>query len=68
MSAKGSLGQYKWKQHKSVFEEECSNFVQQRKQAKLQWLQNPKRSNADNLKNVRNENIKHFVNKRRQTI
>ena len=30
------LGQYEWKQQKPWFDEECSKFVDQRKQAKLQ--------------------------------
>jgi hypothetical protein len=49
ISAKGSLGLYERKQHKPWFEEECSKFLDQRKQAKMQWLQNPNQSNVDNL-------------------
>jgi hypothetical protein len=37
------------------FDEECLHFLGQRKQAKMQWLQDPNRSNLDNLKNVRLE-------------
>jgi hypothetical protein len=37
------------------FDEECSKFVHQRKQAKLQWLQEPNQTNADNLNKVRHE-------------
>jgi hypothetical protein len=35
ISAKESLGQYEWKQRNPWFDEECSQFVDQRKQAKL---------------------------------
>jgi hypothetical protein len=37
ISAKESLGYYKLKQHKSWFDEECSESVDKRKQVKLQW-------------------------------
>jgi hypothetical protein len=36
-----SLSYYELKQRKSWFYEECSELLDQRKQAKLQWLQNP---------------------------
>jgi hypothetical protein len=41
ISAKDSLGLYERKQHKPWFDKECSTFLDQRKQAKMQWLQNP---------------------------
>jgi hypothetical protein len=44
-------GQYEWKLHEPRFGEECSKFVYQKKQAKLQWLQNPRQINADNMNN-----------------
>jgi hypothetical protein len=40
------------KQHKPWFDEECSKLLDQRKQAKLQQLQNPSQSTQDNLNNV----------------
>jgi hypothetical protein len=43
------------KQHKLWFDEECSQFLRQRKQAKMQWLQDPNQSNLDNLNNARHE-------------
>ena len=43
-----SLGLYKLKQHKPWFDEECLRFLDQRKQAKMQWLQHPDQSNVDN--------------------
>jgi hypothetical protein len=47
-----NLGLYELKQHKPWFDEECSRFLDQRKQAKMQLLQDPNRSNVDNLNNV----------------
>jgi len=38
---KESLGLYELKQHKPWFDEKCLGFLDQRKQAKMQWLQDP---------------------------
>jgi hypothetical protein len=38
ISAKESLGYYELRKHKPWFDEGCSKLVDQRKQAKLQWL------------------------------
>jgi len=43
------------KQHKPWFAEECLGFLGQRKQAKMQCIQDPRKSNVDNLNNVRHE-------------
>ena len=40
-SAKESLGVHEWKQHKPWFDEECLGFLDQRKRAKMQWVQDP---------------------------
>jgi hypothetical protein len=40
-SAKHGLGLQDVKQHKPWFDEECLGFLDQRKQAKVQWLQDP---------------------------
>jgi hypothetical protein len=37
------------KQHTAWFSNECSKLLYQRKQAKLQWLQDPNEINTDNL-------------------
>jgi hypothetical protein len=34
------------------FDEKCSKILNQRKQAKLKWLQEPSQINGDNLNNV----------------
>jgi len=52
-SAKESLGLHKLKQHKLWFDDECLGFLDQRKQAKMQSVQDPNQSNVDNLNSVR---------------
>ena len=64
-SAKESLGVHEWKQHKPWFDEECLGFLDQSKQAKMQWVQNPSQINVDNLKSVRREVSRHFRNKKK---
>jgi len=51
-SAKESLGLYELKQHQLWFDEECLQFLEQGKLAKMHWLQDPNQSNADNRNNV----------------
>jgi hypothetical protein len=63
ISAKQSLGYYELKKHKPWFDEGCSKLLDQRKQAKLQWLQDPGEISGDNLNNVR-----HFRNKKREYL
>jgi hypothetical protein len=41
ISAKGSPRYYELKKHKPWFDQGCSKLVDQRKRAKLQWLQDP---------------------------
>jgi hypothetical protein len=53
ISAKQSLGYFELKKHKPWFEEGCSELLHQKKDAKLQWLQDPSEINGDNLNNVR---------------
>jgi predicted AAA+ superfamily ATPase len=55
---------HKLKQHKPWFDEECLGFLDQRKQAKMQWIQDPSQSNVDNLNNVRRDASRHFRNKK----
>jgi hypothetical protein len=58
ISDKESIGLCKSKSYKSFFNEECLKLVDRRKQAKLQWLQNPGVANEDNLRNERREGTK----------
>jgi len=64
-SAKESLGLHELKRHKPWFDKECVGFLDQRKQVKMQWLQDPSRSNVDNLNNVRRDANRHFRNKKK---
>jgi hypothetical protein len=60
-SAELSLSYCEMKKHKSWFDEGCSKQLDQRKQAKFQWLQDSRKINGDNLNNIR-----HFRNKKRK--
>jgi len=42
--------------------------LNQRKQTKMQWLQDQNQSNVDNLNNVRREASRHFRNKRKEYL
>jgi len=60
-----SLGVHELKQQKLWFDKECFGFLDQRKQATMQWVQDPSQSNVDNLNNVRREASRHLrTNKR----
>jgi hypothetical protein len=65
ISAKESLGYLDLKKHKPWFDEGGSKLLDQRKQAKLQWLQDPCEINGDNLNNVRCEASRYLRKKRR---
>jgi hypothetical protein len=56
------------KKHKPWFDQACSILVYQRKQAKLQWLQNSSEVNGDNLKIVRREASNCFRNKKKEYL
>jgi hypothetical protein len=68
ISAKESQGYFELKKHKPWFDEQCSQLLDQRKQAKLQWLQNPSEINGDNRNNVRREASRYFRNKKREYL
>jgi hypothetical protein len=68
ISAKESLRLSERKQHKPWFHKECSKFLDQRKQAKMQWLQNPNQVNVHHLNNVRREASRHFRNKKKEYL
>jgi len=48
---------------KPRFDEDCLVFLDQRKQAKMQWVQDSSQSNVDNLNNVRHVTSRHFTKK-----
>ena len=64
-SVKESLGLDEFKQNKPWFDEECLGFLDQRKRAKIQWIQDPSQTNVDNLNKVRREVSRHFRNKKK---
>jgi len=64
-SAGDILVLHEWKQHKPWFDKECVDFLDKRKQIKMQWIQNPSRSNVDNLNNVRSNASRYFRNKKK---
>jgi 50S ribosomal subunit-associated GTPase HflX len=66
ISTNESLGYYELKKHKARFDKGCSDLLDQRKQAKLQWLQDPSKINGDNPNNVRCEASTCFRIKKRE--
>jgi F0F1-type ATP synthase assembly protein I len=56
---------HEMKQHKPWVDEECLGILDHRKQAKMQWIQDPSQSNADNLNNVRRDDSRHYRNKKK---
>jgi len=67
-SAKESLGLQELKQNKLWFDEECLGFLDRRKRAKMQWIQDPSQSNVDILNNVRREVGRHFRDKKKANL
>jgi hypothetical protein len=53
------------KKHRPWFDEGRSELLDNRKQAKLQWLQDSSEINVHNMNNIRRESCRHFRNKRR---
>jgi hypothetical protein len=66
ISAKESLGCFELKKHKQWFNKGCSKLFDLRKQAKLQWLQDPAERNGDSLNNVGHEASRYFGNKKEE--
>jgi len=64
-SATDSLGMHEIKKYKPWFDEECLGFLDQRKQAKMQWIQDPSQSIVDTLNKVRRDASRHFGNKKK---
>jgi hypothetical protein len=67
-SAKDNLGCHRVKHNKLWFDDECSKLIDQRKQAKLQWLQKQNQINGDNLQNISRETSRIFRNKKRECL
>jgi hypothetical protein len=56
---------HEMKHRKPCFDEECLGILDQRNQAKMQWIQDPSQSNGDNLNNVRRDASRNFRNKKK---
>jgi hypothetical protein len=65
-SAEDNLGYQKLKHNKPWFDDECSKLIDQWKQTKLQWLQNPNQISGDNLQNLRRKTSRTFRNNERE--
>jgi hypothetical protein len=48
------------KQHKPWFDDEYLGILDQNKQAKMQWIQDPTQSNVDNLNNARRDASRYY--------
>ena len=48
-----------------MFDKECVDFLDQRKQAKMLWIQDRSQSNVDNTNNVRRNASRHLRNKKK---
>jgi len=59
---------YELKQYKPWLEEESSELLNKRNQAKLQWLQNPRQANGDNLNNITFEANRSFRKEKREYL
>jgi hypothetical protein len=66
--AKDNLGYQELKYNKPWFDDECSKLIYQRKQANLQWLQNPSHIHGDNLKNLGRQTSRKSRNKEREYL
>jgi hypothetical protein len=65
-SAQVGIGYCESKHRKPWFDEESSELIDRRKQAKLQWLQGPSEANEGNLSDIRREASRHFRNKKKE--
>jgi hypothetical protein len=59
---------YELKQHKPWFDVECLHFLDQRRQAKMQWLQDTNQSSLDNQNIIRREDSRHYRNKKKEYL
>jgi hypothetical protein len=62
ISAKERLGYFELKKHKPWFDEGYSKLLDQRKQAKLQWLQDPRHEANRHFRNKKREYLKDKIN------
>jgi len=63
-SVEESVGVHELKQNKPWFDEEFLGFLDRRKRAKMQWIQDPSQSKVDILNNEQREVSRHFREKK----
>ena len=68
VAAGKSIGYYQVKKKKPWFDDDCSNVVERRKQAKLKFLQVPTQPNRDNYHTERRETSRTLRNKKRDYL
>jgi hypothetical protein len=59
---------HRLERNKPWFDSECSELIHERKQAKLQWSQNPIQISGDNLQNLRREASRTFRKREREFL
>jgi hypothetical protein len=64
-SARERLVLHESKQHIPWFDEECLGFLDQRKRAKMRWMQDPSQSNVENLNKLSRDASRHLRNKKK---
>ena len=67
-SAKEGLGLLELKQHKPWSDQEYLGYIDQRKKAKIQRLQDPSQSNVGNPNNVRRKASLHSRDKKKEYL
>jgi hypothetical protein len=67
-SAKDNGGYHRLKDNKSWFDDECSKLIDQRKQAKFQWLQYPSQVKGDDPQNLRRKTSRAFRKKKTEYL
>jgi hypothetical protein len=68
ISAKENIGLCESKSYNPWFDDKCLKLVDQKKQAKLQRLQDPSEVNEVNLHTVSRKASRHFKNKKREYL
>jgi hypothetical protein len=68
ISGKESLGSYELQKQNPWLDKGCSKLLDEKKQAKFHWLQDPSEINGDNLNNVRCNASRQFRNKKREYL
>jgi len=67
-SAEERLVLHELKHLKQRCDEECSRILDQRKKAKMQWVQDPNHGSLDTVNNVRRDAGRYFRNKKKRNI